>query len=173
VSAKSTRGVYFENGKLVTFLGEEIITLESLNSKFTEIDSKIEQLLNESSSSSSSSSQRSASSGSSVGETGATGPTGIKGSTGPAGRDGATGPMGPAGISVYSLGETGPTGPTGETGLKGDIGVTGPTGTSKFYYQSPVPTEDLTHGTFWFNTDTLILYVYVFDGTSYSWIQIN
>ena len=78
---------------------------------------------------------------------------------GPTGPTGATGPIGPTGGGV--TGATGATGPTGETGA---------TGGSVFYYQN-TPPLGVVAGDRWFNSDTGIEFIYVFDGTSFQWVQ--
>ena len=194
MSGKSTRGVYYENGRLVTFLGEHILnvpvvssTIENSSNDVSVLKSDVEALRQSINGIVTSGNERVVGSNASTGITGPTGPTGSKGSTG------STGPQGPQGLQGISgiqgpqgpqgepgiQGETGNTGPTGSTGPQGPTGATGATGsqgatgTAAFYYQSTVPTGTISHGTFWFNSDTLFLYAYVFDGVTYNWIQIN
>lgn len=77
------------------------------------------------------------------------------------GPTGPTGPIGPAG----STGATG----AGVTGATGATGATGPSST--FYYQNTAPTGTIVPGDRWFNSDTGILFVWIFDGVNSQWVQ--
>ena len=70
-------------------------------------------------------------------------------------------------------GPTGATGPTGPSGGGGATGATGPTGPyAEFYYQTTAPSPNPTNlGARWIDSDNGIEYVWVFDGTSYVWMQ--
>ena len=84
---------------------------------------------------------------------------------GPTGGSGGTGATG-------ATGGTGATGATGGTGTIGPTGETGATGYSEFYYQPNVPSPDPSNvGARWIDSDNGIEYVWVFDGTSYVWMQ--
>jgi hypothetical protein len=73
---------------------------------------------------------------------------------------------------VYSNIQGAP-GLTGSVGATGATGAQGPPGENSFFYQSTVPATGLHKGAIWFNSDTLITYAYVYDGTNYFWVQIN
>jgi hypothetical protein len=114
------------------------------------------------------------------GNTGPVGPQGLKGNTGSTGLNGTTGSTGPTGLNGSTgptglNGSTGPTGlngTTGPTGLNGTTGPTGASGVGEFYYQSAVPSPNpLNVGARWIDSDNGIEYVWVFDGTSYVWMQ--
>lgn len=65
---------------------------------------------------------------------------------------------------------SGTVGPTGPVGPQGNPGSIGPTGVGEYYYQSNAPTPN-SIGAKWFNNNTGIEYVWIFDGTSYYWVQ--
>ena len=99
------------------------------------------------------------------GPPGPIGPTGFTGSIGPTGETGQIGDTG-------STGDTGPTGETGPTGSTGSTGPTGMTGYTEFYYQTSRPSPDPSIlGARWIDSDNGIEYIWVFDGTSYVWMQ--
>lgn len=62
-------------------------------------------------------------------------------------------------------GATGPTGPTG---------ATGPSGAGVFFYSDSAPagsgTSSIDPGSLWYHSDTGVLYIYTYDGTSYQWV---
>ncbi len=103
----------------------------------------------------------------STGPQGATGPTGLQGATGLQGLTGATGPQGATGPT----GATGTTGTTGTTGATGPQGLTGATGPYPFYFQDTAPTGLITNGSFWYHSDTGVLYIYINDGDSGQWVD--
>ena len=116
---------------------------------------------------------------------GSGGPTGPQGPAGPPGAPGALGPTGRTGLDgtlgvTGATGRTGATGATGADGNQGPQGVTGRTGAtgatgkdSIFYYQStnPITSNVLIVGDKWLHSNTGVLYYYVYDGTSYQWVQ--
>jgi hypothetical protein len=59
-----------------------------------------------------------------------------------------------------------------EIASSGAIGPTGPSGYSEFYYQANPPSPNpINTGARWIDSDNGIEYVWVFDGTSYVWMQ--
>jgi len=86
---------------------------------------------------------------------------------------GSVGPTGPTGPGGGPTGPTGPMGPTGPTGY-GVTGPTGPTGSTPFYFQNFPPTGStagtIPVGSFWYHSDTGVLYIYVYDNNSYQWV---
>lgn len=71
----------------------------------------------------------------------------------------------------------GPTGPQGEQGPIGPTGPMGPAGPIEFYYQIAIPdgtgTDAITPGTFWYDTEYSLMYVYINDELSgYNWISV-
>ena len=79
------------------------------------------------------------------------------------------------GFSMFSL--EGNQGATGATGA-GVTGATGATGSAvEFFYQNTLPTgsgtNSITEGAMWYNSDTGVLYTYIYSGTSpetYQWV---
>lgn len=164
MSRTSSNVVYYENGILVTYLGDPVINVPSVKSDVTLLKSDIDdldaRLLAIEEPQTPETALRTSTTQTTSGVTGPTGSTGPTGIDGPRGYDGPIGPMGIAG-------------PIGPAGSVGATGATGATKSSPFYYQSTEPTTDIVHGTFWFNTTNLHLYAYVFDGVGCAWIQIN
>lgn len=129
------------------------------------------------------------------GPTGATGPIGLDGITGPTGSTGPQGFTGPSGyVDFYYQANKPSPDPTflGSRWIDSDNGkeyvwiydgsdyfwmqplqLGGNSQQVAFYYQSTTPSGSLSAGTFWYNTSNLFLYVYIFDGVNYAWIQIN
>ena len=104
-----------------------------------------------------------------TGDTGDTGVTGATGSTGSTGNTGATGVTGDTG-ATGATGNTGATGSTGDTGSTGATGSTGDTGPYPFYFQSTAPTgPGLTVGSFWYDSISGNLFIYVDDGNTQQW----
>lgn len=90
------------------------------------------------------------------------------------GSGGGVGPAGPAGPT----GATGAVGSTGATGPVGDYvisvnGITGAVeGIVRFTSSATPPTQGITAGHKWFDTNTGIEFTYIYDGNSYQWVDI-
>jgi hypothetical protein len=115
------------------------------------------------------------------GETGPQGLTGPQGFTGNQGHQGVqgtqgfqgfTGPQGFQGVQGYQgvQGHQGVEGITGPQGLQGEIGIQGTTGPYPFYFQNTTPSGIITNGSFWYHSETGILYVYIDDGDTSQWV---
>ena len=115
----------------------------------------------------------------SPGQTGPQGATGPEGPQGDPGTDGAPGPQGLPGLN----GAPGVTGPRGLQGPQGIAGATGPKGEdgengTSFSITNIVDTfEDLATagpsylGQAWQTEDTFDIYLCLFDGTNYQWVN--
>lgn len=98
------------------------------------------------------------------------GDKGDVGALGPTGEKGETGPKGPTGPEGGPIGPTGPTGSRGSTGSTGPTGSKGETGPYPFYFQNTPPSNPIKPGSFWYNSDTGVIYIWIDDGNSQQWV---
>src|SRR5215831_9718934 len=80
---------------------------------------------------------------------------------GPTGATGGTGQVGPTGGAGLTGASPGPVGPTGPTGATGDAGAAGEAGLVYIADEPDAPTGAIADGTFWVDTWTLFLNVYI------------
>jgi hypothetical protein len=71
---------------------------------------------------------------------------------------------------IQPVGAAGPTGATGVAGTAGTAGATGATGAGSFAFANSAPASPVV-GARWLNSDSMIEYIYVNDGTSTQWVQ--
>ena len=71
---------------------------------------------------------------------------------------------------IQPVGAAGPTGATGVAGVAGTAGATGATGAGSFAFANSAPASPVV-GARWLNSDSMIEYIYVNDGTSTQWVQ--
>lgn len=77
------------------------------------------------------------------------------------------------GGSWKPLSSTGITGATG-AGVTGPTGGTGPEGSGKFFTGASAPTGvSVSPGDRWVDSNSLIMYTYFFDGSSYQWVDFG
>ena len=111
---------------------------------------------------------------------GTSGTSGVSGTSGTSGSSGSSGSSGTSGNGTSgSSGTSGTAGSSGTNGTSGSSGSSGTSGTSgtggtgvEFYFQQNAPSPNPTApGARWIDSDNGIEYVWVFDGTAYSWMQ--
>ena len=96
------------------------------------------------------------------------GPPGADGATGPPGSPGAAGPAGATGAAGVA-GPPGADGAPGAPGAAGAAGATGPAGPPTYALISDTPPVGAPDNSFWWESDSGLLFVRFNDGTSTQW----